>query len=204
MPEEKTLNEDLFYKGSSANLPRLHTCKNKVSFWDFNEFAVTVTKRTISNEMLRNGLKSRTPKKTPLLLKRNRDARLKFVRQHKEKDNSFWERVLVTDETKIELFGHNYRNHVCRKDGKAYSPKNMEPTVKFGSGSIMIWGCFSAKGVGKISVIDGKMNVQMYKQILQENLMSYVESLERLLITFSSRIMIPSNQLNLRRVVVSK
>ena len=42
----------------------------------------------------------------------------------------------------------------------------------------MIWGCFSAKGVGKISVIDGKMNAQKYKQILQENLMSSAESLE--------------------------
>ena len=41
MPERKTLNEDLFYRGSSANLPRLHTCKNKVPFWDFRQFAVT-------------------------------------------------------------------------------------------------------------------------------------------------------------------
>ena len=29
MPERKTLKEDLFYRGSSANLPRLHTCENK-------------------------------------------------------------------------------------------------------------------------------------------------------------------------------
>ena len=42
MPEKKTLNEDLFYKGSSADLPRLHTCENKVPFWDFKEFALTV------------------------------------------------------------------------------------------------------------------------------------------------------------------
>ena len=42
----------------------------------------------------------------------------------------------------------------------------------------MIWGCFSAKGVGKISVIDGKMNAKKYKQILQKNLMSSVKSLE--------------------------
>ena len=42
MPERKTLNEDLFYRGSSANLPRLHTCKNKVPFWDFSQFAVTL------------------------------------------------------------------------------------------------------------------------------------------------------------------
>ena len=54
----------------------------------------------------------------------------------------------------------------------------MVPTVKFGGGSIMIWGCFSMKGVGKISVTDDKMNSQKYKQIVQENLMSSVEILE--------------------------
>ena len=101
---------------------------------------------------------------------------MKFVRQHKEKENSFWERVLWKDEIKNELFGYNYINHVWRKDGEAYSRKNTVPTVKFGGGSIMIWGCFSVKGMGKISVIDGKMNAENYKQILQENLMSSVES----------------------------
>ena len=111
-------------------------------------------------------------------MKRHRDARLEFVREHKEKENLFWERVLWTDETKIELFGHIYRNYEWRKDGEAYSPKNTVPTVKFGGGSIKIWGCFSAKGVGKISVIDDKMNAQKYKQILQENLMFAIESLE--------------------------
>ena len=47
MPERKTLNEDLFYRGSSANLPRLHTCKNKVPFWDVSQFAVTLAKTSI-------------------------------------------------------------------------------------------------------------------------------------------------------------
>ena len=50
--------------------------------------------------------------------------------------------------------------------------------TKFGGGSIIIRRCFSAKGMGKISVIDGKMNAQKYKQISQENLKSFVESLE--------------------------
>ena len=125
--------------------------------------------------MFKNGLTSRRSKKT-LQLKRHWGARLKFVRQHKEKENTFWERVLWTDETKIELFGHNHRNYVWRKDGEAYSPKNTVPTVKFGSGSIMIWGYSSVKDVGKMLVTDGKMNAQKYYQILQENLMSSVES----------------------------
>ena len=41
-----------------------------------------------------------------------------------------------------------------------------------------IWGYFSAKDVDKILVIDSKMNAQKYIQILQENLMSSVGSLE--------------------------
>ena len=39
---------------------------------DLRSSGCSITKRTISNEMLRNGLKSRWPKKTPLLLKRHR------------------------------------------------------------------------------------------------------------------------------------
>ena len=70
---------------------------------------------------------------------------------------------------------HNY--HVCRKEGKAYSPKNMEPTVKFGGDSIMIWGIFFRERSGQ-NISNSKMNAQKYKQILQENLMSSVESLE--------------------------
>ena len=163
---------------------------------DLRSSGCSVTKRTISNEMPRNGLKLQKPKKTPLQLKRHRDVRLKFVRQHKEKENSFLERVLWTDETKIGLFGHNYRNHLWRKDGEAYTLKNMVPTDKFRGDSIMIWGSFSTKGTGKISVIVGKMNAQMYKQILQENLISSV--LNYILITFSCRIIIPSKLLNLR------
>ena len=46
MHEEKTLDEVLFYKGSSASLPRLHRCENKVPFWDFKEFAVTKPNQT--------------------------------------------------------------------------------------------------------------------------------------------------------------
>ena len=61
---------------------------------DLRSSGYNITKITISNEMLGNGLKSQRPKKIPLLLKQHRDARLKFVRQHKEKGNSFWERVL--------------------------------------------------------------------------------------------------------------
>ena len=48
--QEKTLNEDLFHEGKSSSLPRLHTCENKVPFWDFKEFAITIL--TYSNRVV--------------------------------------------------------------------------------------------------------------------------------------------------------
>lgn len=105
---------------------------------DLSLSGVNVTKQTISNELRKDSIKFHSPRKTPLLLKRHRDARLKFVTEHKDKENSYWERVLWTDESKIELFGCNSLNHVWRKDSEAYAPKNTILIVKFGGDNIMV------------------------------------------------------------------
>ena len=46
-------------------------------------------------------------------------------------------KILWSDETKLELFGLNAKRHIWRKSGTI-------PTVKLGGGSIMLWGCCSA------------------------------------------------------------
>uniref|UniRef100_A0AAZ3QJ57 Tc1-like transposase DDE domain-containing protein n=1 Tax=Oncorhynchus tshawytscha TaxID=74940 RepID=A0AAZ3QJ57_ONCTS len=69
-----------------------------------------------------------------------------------------------SNENKIELFGLNAKRHVCRKPGTI-------PTVKHGGGSIMLWGCFSAAGIGRLDRIEGKMNGAKYREILDGNLL---------------------------------
>jgi hypothetical protein len=63
----------------------------------------------------------------------------------------------LSDETKIELFGHNDHCYGSRKKGEACKPKNTIPTVKHGGDKIMLWGCFAAGGTGALHKIDGIM-----------------------------------------------
>jgi hypothetical protein len=48
-------------------------------------------------------------------------------------------------------------------------------TVKHGGGSIMIWGCFTAHGVGYMTKIDGGMDAALYCSILDDELKCTVE-----------------------------
>ncbi|KAK3506739.1 hypothetical protein QTP70_021775 [Hemibagrus guttatus] len=47
--------------------------------------------------------------------------------------------------------------------------KNIIPTVKYGGGSVMVWGCYAASGPGRLAVINGTMNSAVYQKVLKEN-----------------------------------
>ncbi|GFW22249.1 transposable element Tc3 transposase [Trichonephila clavipes] len=54
--------------------------------------------------------------------------------------------------------------------GKALAPKNTIKTVQFGGGSVLVWGCMSAGGVGELAFIDGVMGKHVCLGILKDNL----------------------------------
>jgi hypothetical protein len=68
-------------------------------------------------------------------------------------------KILWSDAIKIELFGLNVKSHVWRKPGNIH-------TVNHGGNSIMLWGCFSVAGTGRLDRIETKMNREKYREIL--------------------------------------
>ncbi|KAG2466903.1 TCB1 transposase, partial [Polypterus senegalus] len=126
---------------------------------------------TISAVIHKSGLYDRVARRKPLLSKRHMAARLKLAKRHPKDSQTTRNKILWSDETKIELFCVNARRHVRRKTGTAHHQANTIPTVKHGGGSIMLWGCFSAAKTGRLVRIKGKMTAAMYRDILDENLL---------------------------------
>ncbi len=136
-----------------------------------------VSAQTIRRILHQIGLHGCRPRRKPLLKMMHKKARKQFAEDKQTKDMDYWNYVLWSDETKINLFGSDGVQRVWRQPGEEYKDKCVLPTVKHGGGSVMVWGCMSAAGTGELQFIEGTMNANMYCDILKE---SMIPSLRRL------------------------
>lgn len=159
-----------------SKLVRIAKCNPRVTrkelVEEMSSIGVNVTKQTITNVMKSKGLRRCQARKVPLLKKKHLEARKKFATDMLKKEDAYFNKVLWSDETKIELFGNNYNTKVWRSPGTAYNRNNTLPTVKHGGGNIMIWGCFSSAGPGDLHIIKDTMNSRKYCEILENHLCS--------------------------------
>ena len=128
---------------------------------------VHLSDRTERRRLLESGLRGYIAKKKPFICERNRKARLRFAKEHKDWTEEQWGRVLWSDESKFNVRAPDGARYVRRMEGESLRLNCLRGTVKHGGGgNIMVWGCMTAKGVGRITQVRGTMKHDQYIDIL--------------------------------------
>jgi transposase len=140
-------------------------------------YGSSVSGQTIRNRLKEEGLSSRMARNKPFISENNKQKRLEFAKNHLDKPIDFWRSVLFTDESKFNIHESDGKVRVWRRVNEALKTKNLKGTVKHGGGGVMVWGCMSARGLGKMVFIDGIMDHRAYIKILTENLQPSVQML---------------------------
>uniref|UniRef100_A0A4W5PM06 receptor protein serine/threonine kinase n=1 Tax=Hucho hucho TaxID=62062 RepID=A0A4W5PM06_9TELE len=109
--------------------------------------------------------------KKPLLSRKNIRDRLIFCKRYRDWTAEDWSKVIFS-ESPFRLFGASGKKLVLRRRGERYHQSCVMPTVKHLE-TIHVWGCFSAKGVGSLTILpkNTAMNKEWYQHILRENRM---------------------------------
>ena len=138
--------------------------------------AGTIVSPTTVRRVLKEGGLYAAPKvKKPLLSLRHRKARMDFATHHKDWTIADWRKVVWSDETKINRLGSDGRVWCWKRHREMLSNRTCQATVKHGGGSLMVWGCMTAQGIGYLMRIEGNMDADLYCQILRDELMTTLE-----------------------------
>lgn len=126
-----------------------------------------ISPRTVRRRLCDVGLNARRPARKPFISKKNKAKRLEFAKAHINWTIEDWKKILWSDESKFEKVNQRAPLYVRRPINMRYDSKYTKATVKYGSGGIMVWGCFSFAGVGPLFHIQGIMDQLQYRDIMQ-------------------------------------
>lgn len=138
---------------------------------DIVKYVKDLTNITISNEtarkiLVKRGFKSYVRCKKPYLSSKHMANRRDFCRRFRDLTIDDWSRVVFTDESKFNLHGNDSNKRVWKKPKSPLLPHHIRTVIKFGGGSVMVWGAITRNGVGKLHLIEGKMDSKVYTEIL--------------------------------------
>jgi len=146
-----------------------------------NRFAdstsIVVSERTIQRELHQSGYFGRMGTRKPYVNGRNKKKRLDWAKEKKNWKNE-WERIIWSDESYFRLFNGDGRRWVWRQPKEKFDVNCLIPTHKSGQDGIMVWGCFHKNGLGPLVRLDGRVNSRDYINLLQDNFLPYLDSLE--------------------------
>ena len=137
--------------------------------WNKTKVGPTVTPSTVRRRLLENGLRGCKARRKPKVTEKQRLTRLKWAKDHQHWTSDQWAMVIFSDESTFTCQNHAGNNFVRRRPGEEFKPDCILPTIKHPT-SVMVWGCMSAAGVGRLHVCEGMMNGAKYIDVLEKKL----------------------------------
>lgn len=102
--------------------------------------------------------------------------RLSWAKEKAQWTLEDWNKVIFSDESKFDVCVGDMRRRVIRSKQEAFHKDCLKRVVKFPHGQ-MVWGCMSARGLGRLSFIKGTVNAQKYQELLETSLLPSTQDL---------------------------
>lgn len=133
--------------------------------------------RTVRNRLKAIGLKARRVIKRPALTNLHKRSRLGWCLARRHWNLTSWRKVHWSDESRFLLNVTDGRQRVWRTKNTAYVAKNVQASVPFGGGSVMVWGCVSHDCKLDLVTVQGNLNGDRYiREILQPVLVPHFDN----------------------------
>lgn len=131
----------------------------------------SISARTAENMLKKAGFNAYHMQRRPLLTKAHKKKRIEFARQHQNWTVEQWQQVIFSDDTIIAARPADYAGIKWAKPTNHLNPRLIQPTVKGGGPSIMIWACISRFGFHDVILLDGTVTAEGYISVLKDGLL---------------------------------
>lgn len=128
-----------------------------------------ISTSTVRKRLLEANLRARRSVQKHILKASTKVTRLRWAQEHLNWSSEMWSRVVFSDESKFKLHVGDGRLLVRRNPGERLSDACIQEVPNKTEG-ITVWGCFSRSGLGKLAVINRKINADVCLDVLENQL----------------------------------
>lgn len=158
-------------RSTSARMDRLITKHRRlsphISTRQLKEnLKLDISEKTITRRCKEVGLYCYRYANKPFVSRCNQRKRYEWAKKHASWSKKKWRQVIFSDESPFTL-NYQGRRRIWRRRNDIYN-SSIIGTVKHPT-YINVWGCFCYHGVGMLHQIHGKMDSEVYVNILEES-----------------------------------